>query len=69
ATSRGTGQSFSVEGIVDVIKEHEVDVSVSPASQTACLGEKVTYQVAVTNEGIQKEEFALTTEHGKLTRN
>ncbi|MFB6191604.1 MAG: hypothetical protein ABEJ64_04200 [Candidatus Nanohaloarchaea archaeon] len=69
ATSRGTGNSFSVEGIVNVIKDHEVEVSAEPASRRACLGEQVSYDIRITNEGIQKEEFSLSTDYGQLSRN
>lgn len=68
ATSRGTGDRYSVEGIVNVIKNHEVDVTASTDSRTACIGEKVTYNIEVTNDGIQKEEFALSTDFGQLSR-
>lgn len=68
ATSRGTGQSYSVDGTVEVIKDHEVSVSVEDRSRTACLGEQVTYEVEVTNEGLQKEEFAVSTGFGQLSK-
>ncbi|MFB6213650.1 MAG: hypothetical protein ABEJ07_03770 [Candidatus Nanohaloarchaea archaeon] len=69
ATSRGTGNSFSVEGTVNVIKDHEVEVSAEPTSRRACLGEQVSYDIRITNEGIQKEEFSLSTDYGQLSRN
>ncbi|MFB6204853.1 MAG: hypothetical protein ABEJ75_04355 [Candidatus Nanohaloarchaea archaeon] len=68
AKSSATGEVYAVEGIVNVIKEHEVALTVED-SETACLGEKVRYRVEVTNKGIQKEEFALYTDYGKLSRN
>jgi uncharacterized membrane protein len=69
ATSRATDNRYSVEGIVDVIRDHEVNVAVSNSERTACLNEKVTYEVEVTNNGMQKEEFQLSTDFGKLSRN
>ncbi|MFB6190468.1 MAG: hypothetical protein ABEJ91_02755 [Candidatus Nanohaloarchaea archaeon] len=68
ATSRATDKRYSVEGIVEVIRDHKVNVAVSDSERTACLGEKVTYEVEVTNNGMQKEEFALSTDFGKLSR-
>lgn len=67
ARSRATGNTFTTEGSVEVIKDHEVSLDVSE-SRTACLGEKANYEIAVTNEGIQKEEFSLKTRYGKLSR-
>lgn len=68
AASRATGKRFSVDGRVNVLKDHKVDVAIQPASRTACLGKKAVYNVEVTNNGIQKEEFSLSTDRGKLTR-
>ncbi len=68
ATSKATGDRYSVEGTAEVIKDHEVDLQVIPDSRTACLGEKATYNVEVTNNGIQKEEFELTTRYGELSQ-
>ncbi|MFB6208213.1 MAG: hypothetical protein ABEJ69_02595 [Candidatus Nanohaloarchaea archaeon] len=67
ARSSATGETYAVDGIVNVIKEHEVNLAVEQ-SKTACLGEKTQYTVEVTNEGIQKEEFSLRTGYGKLSR-
>lgn len=69
ATSRATDKRYSIEGLVDVIRDHEVDVAVDDAERTACLDEKATYEVKVTNNGIQKEEFQLSSDFGKLSRN
>ncbi|MFB6115332.1 MAG: hypothetical protein ABEK04_03490 [Candidatus Nanohalobium sp.] len=67
AESRATGKTYSVKGIVNVIREHDVSLSVEDTA-TACLGEKATYQVQVTNNGIQKETFELTSPNGEFTR-
>ncbi|MFB6180445.1 MAG: hypothetical protein ABEJ93_01070 [Candidatus Nanohalobium sp.] len=67
ATSQATGKKYSVDAAVEVIKEHKVDVEVMESSKTACLGEKKTYTVEVTNDGIQKEQFKLSSEVGEFT--
>lgn len=67
AESRATGQGYSITGIANVIKEHDVSVSLD-SSKTVCRGENANYEVAVTNEGIQPEEFELTTDYGELSQ-
>ncbi|MFB6159222.1 MAG: hypothetical protein ABEJ95_06230 [Candidatus Nanohalobium sp.] len=69
AESRATGDSFSSEIIASVIREHDVKVQAQKTSQTVCRGEKATYEVEVTNNGIQKEEFQLSTDYGTLSQN
>lgn len=68
ATSRANGKSYSTDGFVNVIKDHNVNLEVSQSSRTGCLGQKVTYDVEITNEGIQKESFQLTTRYGQLSQ-
>lgn len=68
AASRRTGEEYSVTGLVNVIKEHKVDVTVDSASKTACRGETTTYTLEVTNTGIQAEEFSLSTGYGELSQ-
>ncbi len=68
ATSRRTGDRSRVTGLVNVIKEHKVDVTVDSVSKTGCRGETVTYNLEVTNTGIQAEEFSLTTGYGELSK-
>lgn len=66
ATSQASGERYSVTGQVDVIKDHQVDVQVSDPG-AVCRGETANYQVSVTNDGIQDEEFQLTTRFGELS--
>ena len=68
ADSRADGQTYSTSGRVNVIKDHQVDVSGSD-SASVCRGETARYEIDVTNDGIQQEEFAVTTEYGELDRN
>lgn len=68
AESRANGNTYTAQGIVNVIREHDVSLQVED-SKTACLGEKATYTVKVTNDGIQKEEFELTSPVGEFSRN
>lgn len=69
ATSQANGDSYSVEGTVNVIADHQVNVAVGSSTRTGCIGEQVTYNVEVTNTGIQDEEFEVTTGYGELSRN
>ena len=68
ADSRADGQTYSTSGRVNVIRDHEVSVSGSD-SAVVCRGETARYEIDVTNDGIQQEEFAVTTEYGELDRN
>lgn len=67
ADSRADGQTYSTTGRVNVIKDHQVQVS-GDNSAVVCRGETARYDITVTNDGIQQEEFALTTESGELSR-
>lgn len=68
ATSQASGNKYSVNGRVNVIADHQVSLAVDRASKTGCLGQQVTYNVEVTNTGIQDEEFELSTGYGELSR-
>ncbi|PSH02514.1 MAG: hypothetical protein BRC26_00175, partial [Nanohaloarchaea archaeon QH_8_44_6] len=68
AESRASGDRFSETGTVEVIKDHQVEVS-AEESKTACLGQKAVYTVEVENTGIQPEEFSVTSDFGQLSRN
>ena len=67
AKSRADGQTYSTNGRVNVIKDHQVALS-APQSAVVCRDENARYEIEVTNDGIQQEEFALTTEFGELDR-
>lgn len=67
ATSRATGDKYSTTGTVEVIKDHQVDITMED-SRTACLGQKSTYTVDVTNTGIQPETFSISSDFGELSR-
>lgn len=69
ATSQASGQKYSDNAKVSVIKEHKVDVAVDSRSKTGCLGEQVEYRLQVTNTGIQQEGFDLRTDRGSLSVN
>lgn len=69
ATSQASGDSYSVNGVVNVIADHQVNVAMDETSKTGCLGQQVTYNVEVTNNGLQKEEFSLSTGYGQLSQN
>jgi uncharacterized membrane protein len=68
AESRASGDRFSETGTVEIIKDHQVDISLDD-SKTACLGQKAVYTVEVENTGIQPEEFSVQSDFGQLSRN
>lgn len=67
AQSRATNKQYSVTGIANVVKEHEVELRIAD-SKTVCRGENANYQVEVENTGIQPETFEITTDYGQLSR-
>lgn len=68
AESRASGDRFSETGTVEVIKDHQVNLEMEN-TRTTCLGQKAVYTVEVENTGIQPEEFSVTSDFGKLSRN
>ncbi|QKQ98868.1 hypothetical protein GKQ38_05085 [Candidatus Nanohaloarchaea archaeon] len=68
AQSRATNKKYSITGIVNVVKEHEVAMTVDD-SKSVCRGENANYRVEVTNQGIQPETFKITTDYGDLSQN
>ncbi|QGA80800.1 hypothetical protein LC1Nh_0918 [Candidatus Nanohalobium constans] len=69
AESRATGSTYNGEIVATVIREHDVEMEVDRNSQTVCRGQTATYDVEVTNNGIQQEEFQLSTDQGTLSQN
>jgi uncharacterized cupredoxin-like copper-binding protein len=67
ATSRATGKRYSTDLTASVIREHDVSIDMV-TSKTVCRGEKAQYEVAVTNNGIQREEFSLETDYGQFSQ-
>ncbi|PSH00751.1 MAG: hypothetical protein BRC30_01885 [Nanohaloarchaea archaeon SW_7_46_7] len=68
AKSRANGNTYSAQGFVNVIREHDVSMNVQEPG-SVCLGERATYQVELTNEGLQKETFELTSPVGEFSQN
>lgn len=66
AQSRANGNTYSTQGIVNVIREHDVSLNVQEPG-SVCLGDRATYQVEVTNNGLQKETFELTSPVGEFS--
>ena len=66
ATSRASGQTYSTNGVVNVVKDYQLQLETSQATQTACKGETATYNIDVTNTGTQPDEVKLTTNKGNL---
>jgi uncharacterized membrane protein len=67
ADSRADGQTYSTTAFVNVIKDYKVSVD-SDESNTVCRGDTARYDVEVTNDGIQTDEIAITTEFGELSQ-
>ncbi len=65
ARSRADGQEYSTSADVNVITDHDVSIETLD-SQSVCRGEEARYDVEVTNDGLQSEEFALEAEFGEL---
>lgn len=67
AESRASGETYTVEGVANVIRGHDVALS-GDTSKVACLGENAQYQIVVENQGMQPEEFQLSTDRGELSQ-
>lgn len=68
AESRASGQTYSQNFLATVIRDHDVSVQVDSTTATVCRGDTATYNVKVTNDGIQQEEFQLSTDYGQLSQ-
>lgn len=67
ASSSATGEDYSVQGTVEVVREHDVNLDVeSPGS--VCRGEDAVYQVYVSNDGTQEETFTVSPDAGDISR-
>jgi len=67
-TSSASGERFQADGTVEIIKDHQVSISVGEKTRTVCRGQDATYNVRVTNNGIQPESFELETDYGTLSQ-
>lgn len=68
ATSQASGDKYSVKGFANVVKDHKVNLQPDQTSKTGCVGETTTFEIDVTNDGIQKEGFELRTDEGELSQ-
>lgn len=66
ATSQASGDTFSTQGTVNVIREHDVSVEVE-SPDAVCRGEEASYRVFVENSGTQQETFRVNAEAGSLS--
>ena len=67
AESQASGETYTTQGTVDVIRDHDVSVDVeSPGS--VCRGEESVYTVFVTNSGTQAETFRLGADAGDFSQ-
>lgn len=67
AESRASGETYTVEGIANVIRGHDIAIS-GDSSQTVCRGQNAQYQIVLENKGMQPEEFQITTDRGELSQ-
>lgn len=67
AESQATGNTYNVDGIVEVIKDHQVNVEIENPG-TVCRGEEAVYTVFVTNDGTQEETFTLNADAGVFSQ-
>lgn len=68
ATSSASGERYSVDGVVNIVREHDVKVDVDNPG-VVCRGEEAVYSVFVSNDGTQQETFRLSAEGGDLSQN
>lgn len=67
AQSRANGNTYSAQGFINVIRDHDVTMRVrEPGS--VCLGERATYSIGLVNEGLTKETFELTSPVGGFSQ-
>jgi hypothetical protein len=69
AVSRAENTEYSTKGYVTVIHDYKTELDVSTTSQSVCRGDTATYDVEVTNEGIQDDTIEITSEVGDLSQN
>lgn len=67
AESRASGETYTAEGIANVIRGHDIEIT-GDSSQTVCRGENAEYQLVLENQGMQPEEFQLSTDRGELSQ-
>lgn len=67
AESEASGETYSVDGIVNVIRNHDVTVEVENPG-AVCRGEEAVYTVFVTNSGTQAEQFRLSADAGSFSQ-
>ncbi|MFB6175481.1 MAG: hypothetical protein ABEJ87_05955 [Candidatus Nanohalobium sp.] len=67
AKSRATGNTYSIQGFVNVIRQHDVSLKYKQP-RAVCLGQTATYKVKVTNGGLTKETFKLSASKGQFSQ-
>jgi uncharacterized membrane protein len=67
ARSRANGNKYSEQAFVNVIREHEISMEVD-GPDSVCRGERSSYRIELTNNGIQKETFELTSPVGGFSQ-
>lgn len=67
ATSQATGETYSTEATVEVIRDHNVEIEVENPGNV-CRGEEAVYTAYVTNTGTQEEVFKLSSDAGVFSQ-
>lgn len=67
AESQATGETYSTQGNVEVIRDHDVNIEVE-SPEPVCRGEQAVYTIFVTNSGTQTENFRMRADAGDFSR-
>ena len=67
-TSETTGQRYSIDGSIEVLACHDVDITPVSSVMIGCVEEESTLDLIISNEGRDAETFILDTNYGKLNR-
>ncbi len=67
ATSQTTGERFPITGTIEVLPCHNLQISQTNPSVSACIGEKAQVEFTVSNKGRNTENVQLQTDTGTLT--
>ena len=67
-TSQTTGKRYSIDGIIDVLACHDVDITPVSSVMRGCVGESSSIDLSISNKGRDEETFVLNTNYGKLSQ-
>ncbi len=67
-TSMATGERYSIDGSIEVLACHDVDITPVSSVMVGCIAEKSTLDLIISNSGRDTEDFVLDTNYGKLSQ-